>query len=102
MVILDLSTLVYRIDVQYEINVQVGKFLKNIKHAGQNRHAGGNFFSKSVNVQTKIRPCRGDFFLKINKLALKKALIFNFNDSMMVSEFSLSFLPSIAILQKAK
>ena len=57
-----LSTLVYRIDVQDEINVQVGKFLKNIKCAGQNRRAGGNFFSKSINVQTKIRPCRGDFF----------------------------------------
>ena len=34
-----------------------------------NKHAGGNFFSKSINVQTKIRPCRGDFFLKINKHA---------------------------------
>ena len=30
---------------------------------------GGNFFSKSINVQTKIRPCRGEFFLKINKHA---------------------------------
>ena len=39
-------TLVYRIDVQYEINVQVGKFLKNIKRAGQNRRAGGIFFLK--------------------------------------------------------
>ena len=29
----------------------------------------GNFFSKSINVQTKIRPCRGEFFLKINKRA---------------------------------
>ena len=29
----------------------------------------GNFFSKTKNVQTKIRPCRGDFFLKINKRA---------------------------------
>ena len=27
------------------------------------------FFSKTINVQTKIRPCRGDFFLKINKRA---------------------------------
>ena len=34
--ILDVSTLVCRIDVKGEINVQVGKFLKNIKHAGQN------------------------------------------------------------------
>ena len=41
-------TLVYRIDVQYK---------------------GGNFFSKSINVQTKIRPCRWKFFLKINKRA---------------------------------
>ena len=57
-----LSTLVYRIDVQYEINVQVGKFLKKIKRAGQNRREGGIFFSKSINVQTKIRPCRGNFF----------------------------------------
>ena len=39
------------------------------KHAGWNRRAGGNFFSKSINVQTKIRPCRGEFFLKINKRA---------------------------------
>jgi hypothetical protein len=39
------------------------------KRAGWNRCAGGNFFSKPINVQTKIRPCRGDFFLKINKRA---------------------------------
>ena len=39
------------------------------KRAGWNRRAGGNFFSKSINVQTKIRPCRGDFFPKINKRA---------------------------------
>ena len=39
-------TLVYRIDVQAQINMQVGKFLKNIKRAGQNR---------------------GELFLKINK-----------------------------------
>ena len=42
-----MPTLVYRIDVQYEINVQVGKFLKNIKRAGQNRRAGGKFFLKN-------------------------------------------------------
>ena len=73
------NTLVYRKYVQDEINVQVGKFLKNIKRAGQNRRARGNFFSKSIKVQTEIKPCRGDFFLKINKLALKKALILHFN-----------------------
>ena len=36
-----------------EINVQVEKFLKNIKHAGQNRRAGGAFSGKSINVQGK-------------------------------------------------
>ena len=41
------STLVYRIDVQVE------KFLKNIKRAGQNRRAGGTFSGKSINVQGK-------------------------------------------------
>ena len=40
-----------RIDVQDEINVQVGKFLENIKRAGQNRRAGGKFSGKSINVQ---------------------------------------------------
>ena len=29
----------------------------------------GNFLSKTINVQTQIRPCKGDFFLKINKRA---------------------------------
>ena len=48
-----LSTLVCRIDVQGKINVQVEKFLKNIKRAGQNRSAGGTFSGKSINVQGK-------------------------------------------------
>ena len=42
-----------RIDVQGKINVQVEKFLKNIKRAGQNRRAGGTFSGKSINVQGK-------------------------------------------------
>jgi hypothetical protein len=37
--------------VQYEINVQVGKFLKNFKRAGQNRRVGGKLSGKSINVQ---------------------------------------------------
>ena len=41
----------YRIDVQDEINMQVGKFLKNIKRAGQNRRARGKISGKSINVQ---------------------------------------------------
>ena len=49
--------------------MQVEKFFKTIKRAGHNRRAGRNFFTKSINVQTKIRPCRGEFFLKINKRA---------------------------------
>ena len=52
-------TLVYRIDVQDEINVQVGKFLKNIKRAGQNRRAGRKFSGKLINVQ-------GEIFWQIN------------------------------------
>ena len=53
----------YRIDVQAKINVQVRKILKNIKRAGQNRRTVGKIFSKSINVQTKIKLSRGDFFL---------------------------------------
>ena len=62
-----MHTLVYRIDVQYEINVQVGKFLKNIKRAGQNRRAGGICFSEiSINVQVETN-VQGDFIFKILK-----------------------------------
>ena len=49
----EFSTLVCRIEVQGKINIQVEKFLKNIKHAGQNRHAGGTFSGKSIKVQMK-------------------------------------------------
>ena len=51
----------YRIDVQYEINVQVGKFLKNIKRAGQNRRAGENFSAKAIIVQGENKRA-GEFF----------------------------------------
>ena len=47
-------TLVYRIDVQDEINVQVGKFLKNIKRAGQNRRAGRKFSGKLINMHARL------------------------------------------------
>ena len=56
------NTLVYRIDVQYEINVQVGKFLKNIKRAGQNRRAGGNFFLKINKRADQNKTVQGGFF----------------------------------------
>ena len=46
-----IPTLVCQIDVYGEINVQVGKFLENIKRAGPNRRAGGKFSGKSINVQ---------------------------------------------------
>jgi hypothetical protein len=39
------------------------------RHVGQSKRAGGKILKKTLNVQTKIRPCRGDFFLKINKHA---------------------------------
>ena len=45
----------------------MGKFLKNIKRAGQNRRAGGIFFSEiSINVQVEIN-VQGDFIFKILK-----------------------------------
>ena len=37
--------------VGIKINVQGRKFLENIKRAGRNRHAGGKFSGKSINVQ---------------------------------------------------
>ena len=57
----------YRIDVQYEINVQVGKFSKNIKRAGQNRRAGGKLSGKSINVQ-------GEKFLEIESNSKSKSI----------------------------
>ena len=51
-------------------------FWKTNNPAGGNKQTSrmkytcrGNFFSKSINVQTKIRPCKGEFFLKIVKHA---------------------------------
>ena len=41
-----------RIDVQGKMNLQVGKFLKNIKRADQNKAVqGGIFFSKLINLR---------------------------------------------------
>ena len=52
------------------------------KRAGWNRRARGNFFSKLINVQAKIRPItedlidmQGEFFLKINKCADKNKAV---------------------------
>ena len=39
------------------------------RRVGRNKRAGGKILKKTLNVQTKIRPCRGEFFLKINKRA---------------------------------
>ena len=58
-----LSTLVCRMDVQGKINVQVEKFLKNNKRAGQNRRAGGIFVFK---ILIKVQ----DFEYKKQKLLL--------------------------------
>ena len=41
------DTLVYRIDEQAEINVQVEKFLKKIKRADLNKAVQGGFFSQN-------------------------------------------------------
>ena len=47
-------TLVYQIEVQAQINVQAGEFLKINKHAVQNKRAGEIFCKKSSNVQDLI------------------------------------------------
>ena len=39
------------------------------RRVGQNKRAGGKILKKTLNVQTQVRPCRGDFFVKINKRA---------------------------------
>ena len=39
------------------------------RRIGPNKRAGGKILKKTLNVQIQIRPCRGDFFLKINKRA---------------------------------
>ena len=54
-------TLVYRIDVQDEINVQVGKFLKNIKRAGQNRRSGGKISLKNIKCAGRNKHAGGKF-----------------------------------------
>ena len=56
------STLVCRIDVQAQINVQVGKFLKNIKSAGQNRRAGGKLFLKINKRADQNKTMQGGIF----------------------------------------
>ena len=39
------------------------------RRVGRNKRAGGKILKKTLNVQTQIRPCRGYFFLKIDKRA---------------------------------
>ena len=39
------------------------------RRVGRNKRAGGKILKKALKVQTKIRPCRGEFFFKINKRA---------------------------------
>ena len=45
------SILVYRIEVQAQINLQVGKFLKINKHAVRNKRAGEKSGKQSSNLQ---------------------------------------------------
>jgi hypothetical protein len=48
--------------VQGEINVQVGKFLKSIQRAGQNRCAEGNFFLKINKLADPNKIVQGGIF----------------------------------------
>ena len=49
----------YQIDVRDKINM--GKFLKNIKRAGQNRRAGGKIFLKNIKRVGGNRRAGGKF-----------------------------------------
>ena len=59
-----MPTLACPIDVRGEINMQVGKFLKNIKSAGQNRREGGNSFLKINKCANQNKTVQGELFLK--------------------------------------
>jgi hypothetical protein len=54
---------------QYQTTPKQGRIGRKEWNKEWNKRAGGIFFSETMNVQTKIRPYRGDFFLKINKRA---------------------------------
>ena len=41
--------------------MQVGKFLKNIKHAGHNRRAGGKIFLKNIKRAGRNKRAGGKF-----------------------------------------
>ena len=58
-------TLLHRIKVQDQIYVQAGKFLKNIKSAGQNRRAGGQNFWKINKCAVGNKRADGNFVFKI-------------------------------------
>ena len=49
-----ICTLVYRIEVQAQINVQVGEFLRINKRAVRNKRAGETSCKKLLNVQDLI------------------------------------------------
>ena len=78
-----MPTLVYRIEVQDQINVQVAKFLENIKRAGPNRRAGWKFSGKSINVQ-------GGHFLANQYIIMQ--VIFIFETEKVIVKFILTFL----------
>ena len=59
-----MPTLACPIDVRGEINMQVGKFLKNIKSAGQNRYEGGFFFLKINKCADQNKTVQGKVFFK--------------------------------------
>ena len=52
-----MSTIVYRIEVQAQIKVQVGEFLKIDKPAVQNQRVGETSCKKSSNVHAGLNRC---------------------------------------------
>ena len=74
--------------------MQVEKFLENIKHAGRNRHAGGKFSGKSINVQG------GNFLTK--SMILQVILIFETEKVIVkfILTFLLRYLSHLSLLNK--
>ena len=67
---LHIAFLIENIVKNVKITIIQSTFKIGLKRAGWNICAGGIFFfSKSINVQTQIRPCRRELLFKINKRA---------------------------------
>ena len=53
------------------VKIDDGYFSVPNKHVGQNKRTSGKILEKTLNVRTKIRPGRVEFFIILNKRAGK-------------------------------